>query len=541
MPQLARRMWALFWGLLLAGSSVAVPSAPSQLGAGVGDDAVVAELRSSNFIQVPGPNPILRSDGGAAKWPGAGTMMEFGDVFKDFDTYYLYTHAGHFDDGYEIGVATAPTPTGPWTLRDDVNPILQTAQLNEKWNSHTAGVACACMVKRGVASDLDTAPDYFDSEDHSKLPLGGNHTYLLYYCGTDGSATAGWNMGVATAPHPLGPFAAWKGNPLVPKSWPDANRTEGLYPSQVLNVDGSYLMYGEAILTPAHGAGMPELTTSVPLGGIGIWKSDIPEGPFLWAGFADLPDYWGGWDDGGSSSGAVTVHGGVFEMWYDGAKLRAQGAKDIYAAGSLGRWESVGAAYSTNGVNFSKNVHNPIVRSADQPSVPQISRNTATSLSECKMLYEHPYRESMLQHPQHPQLQKPHRSHHRCQACRYRGLLTILLTAAACVSIAARRLCVLHDALGAWRPRLDLLRLSRGPRRDRPYRHPLHCRRWLAAANDGDRSSHRHEWRDPTGQHDFVHRGSKCSRCDAEILRPICQRNPAVGVRRQRVAAHGRV
>ena len=91
-------------------------------------------------------------------------------------------------------------------------------------------------------------------------------------------------------------------------------------------------------------------------------------------------------------------------MWYDGAKLRAQGAKDIYAAGSLGRWESVGAAYSTNGVNFSKNINNPIVRSADQPSVPQISRNTATSLSECKMLYEHPYRESMLQHPQHSQL-----------------------------------------------------------------------------------------------------------------------------------------
>ena len=97
----------------------------------------------------------------------------------------MYTHAGPFGDGYEIGVATAPSPTGPWTLRDDVNPVLVA---NETWNSHTAGVACACIVKRGIASDLDGAPDYHDAEDGSAIPLGGNHTYLMYYCGTDGAS-----------------------------------------------------------------------------------------------------------------------------------------------------------------------------------------------------------------------------------------------------------------------------------------------------------------------------------------------------------------
>ena len=71
-------------------------------------------------------------------------------------------------------------------------------------------------------------------------------------------------------------------------------------------------MYGEAILAPDHGA---LDTSSVPLGGVGVWSSPRPEGPFLWAGFAEVFDYWGGWDDGGSSSGAVAVHGGVFEMW----------------------------------------------------------------------------------------------------------------------------------------------------------------------------------------------------------------------------------
>jgi hypothetical protein len=190
----------------------------------------------------------------------------------------------------------------------------------EAWNQHSAGVACACIVKRGIASKLGTNPDYHDDEDHSAIPLGGNHTYLMYYCGTDGSEKGGWNMGVATAPHPLGPFTPYSGNPLVPKTWPDVNRSEGLYPSEVLNVDGGYIMYGEAILTPSHGAGgdgpgSPGQTGSVPLGGIGVWRSPRPEGPFTWAGYADMPGYWGNWDDGGSSSGAVTVHGGVFEMW----------------------------------------------------------------------------------------------------------------------------------------------------------------------------------------------------------------------------------
>ena len=64
------------------------------IGAGVGDEALVAALREKNFIQVPGPNPLLRArhagddgddNGAGASWPGAGTMMEFGDVFRDFN------------------------------------------------------------------------------------------------------------------------------------------------------------------------------------------------------------------------------------------------------------------------------------------------------------------------------------------------------------------------------------------------------------------------------------------------------------------------
>ena len=60
---------------------------PSQLGAPTqADDVLLATLRNTNYIQVPGPNPLLRAGAEGAKWPGAGRMMEFGDIFRDFDT-----------------------------------------------------------------------------------------------------------------------------------------------------------------------------------------------------------------------------------------------------------------------------------------------------------------------------------------------------------------------------------------------------------------------------------------------------------------------
>jgi hypothetical protein len=80
----------------LAATAAALPHGQaSQLGAGVGDEALVAALRRSNYISIPGPNPLLRArheddngddHGAGASWPGEGTMMEFGDIFRDFDT-----------------------------------------------------------------------------------------------------------------------------------------------------------------------------------------------------------------------------------------------------------------------------------------------------------------------------------------------------------------------------------------------------------------------------------------------------------------------
>ena len=47
-------------------------------------------------------------------------------VFREGDTYYLTYSSGHYKSTrYGIGVATAPSPLGPWT-KSDRNPLLQT-------------------------------------------------------------------------------------------------------------------------------------------------------------------------------------------------------------------------------------------------------------------------------------------------------------------------------------------------------------------------------------------------------------------------------
>ena len=59
------------------------------------------------------------------------------------------------------------------------------------------------------------------------------------------------------------------------------------------------------------------------LGGVGIWRSDRPEGPFTWVGFGPQPGGYGSWNDGGTSGGSVRMLGsGVWEMWFSGAKMR---------------------------------------------------------------------------------------------------------------------------------------------------------------------------------------------------------------------------
>ncbi len=77
-------------------------------------------LANRRFIQIPGPNPILRR-GEPGEWDDG--CIEAGDIFKDYgegrEVYYLYYHGfpnpTRSQHLYNIGIATATSPLGPFT------------------------------------------------------------------------------------------------------------------------------------------------------------------------------------------------------------------------------------------------------------------------------------------------------------------------------------------------------------------------------------------------------------------------------------------
>ena len=74
-------------------------------------------LRPAVFLQIPGPNPIL-SAGQPGAWDDA--FIEAADCVEDLGKYYLYYH-GHSrnKEGYQLGVASASHPLGPFVKHRD--------------------------------------------------------------------------------------------------------------------------------------------------------------------------------------------------------------------------------------------------------------------------------------------------------------------------------------------------------------------------------------------------------------------------------------
>ena len=104
------------------------------------------------FLQIPGPNPIV-TPGEGQDWDAH--VIEVCDIFKDGtrgsmgNTYYLYYHGIPLDEerwprrSYQIGVATAPHPLGPWTKYDG-NPLLE---LGPEGSWEDGWVACGSVLK----------------------------------------------------------------------------------------------------------------------------------------------------------------------------------------------------------------------------------------------------------------------------------------------------------------------------------------------------------------------------------------------------------
>jgi hypothetical protein len=290
-------------------------------------------ISQGQLIHIPGPDPAIVT-GGPGAWDES--VIESCDVVKDGGKYYWYYHGVPKDQkpwphlGYRIGVATSDAPLGPF-VKYKGNPILN---LGPEGSWDDRDVACAVVLKTGV------------------------HKYYMWYCGKGSSEEyKRWSIGLATAPSPLGPWKKFAGNPIL----------KGFgYSGGVVYHNGTYFLYAED----------PIGSTAPDYGPISLATASRPEGP--WTAYKGNPVLkagdWGAWDDAGFSEANVLYWGGLFHIFYGGAKR--------YIPRMLTR-ESIGYAYSFDGYHFIKYAENPVARREDVPN--------AAAFAEVHALVEPPY------------------------------------------------------------------------------------------------------------------------------------------------------
>ncbi len=142
-------------------------------------------VENGTFIQIPGPNPII-TPGPDGAWDDGVT--EAADAFKDVDTYYFYYHATGAGKGYRLGVASSTHPLGPFKKHGD-KPVLDLGPAGS-WDDRY--VACAMVLKDGREKYYMWYSGYGSQRQHRK-----------------------WSIGLATAAHPLGPWKKYDGNPIL--------------------------------------------------------------------------------------------------------------------------------------------------------------------------------------------------------------------------------------------------------------------------------------------------------------------------------------
>ncbi|MCH8121450.1 MAG: hypothetical protein IIC00_17205 [Planctomycetes bacterium] len=142
-------------------------------------------VENGTFIQIPGPNPII-TPGPDGAWDDGVT--EAADAFKDVDTYYFYYHATGAGKGYRLGVASSTHPLGPFKKHGD-KPVLDLGPAGS-WDDKY--VACAMVLK------------------------DGREKYYMWYSGHGSQRQhRKWSIGLATAAHPLGPWKKYESNPIL--------------------------------------------------------------------------------------------------------------------------------------------------------------------------------------------------------------------------------------------------------------------------------------------------------------------------------------
>jgi hypothetical protein len=226
-------------------------------------------LQGGQVIHIPGPNPIL-TIGKPGSWDDI--KIEACDALKDFGTYYVYYH-GYHDlperEGFQIGVATSANPLGPFKRHGD-QPILRHGTKGS-WDENN--VACVMVMKERPES------------------------YLMWYSGLGypPKHNASWDIGLATAPSPVGPWKKHSQDPVL---------EDFGYLGGVVKAQGKYYLFA------AHPVG----SVAPDYSPMSVAVANRPEGPFKpYEGNPVLREGQAGeWDSGGFSEAEVLYHGGLF-------------------------------------------------------------------------------------------------------------------------------------------------------------------------------------------------------------------------------------
>ena len=296
-------------------------------------------IEQGKFIQIPGPNPIIRP-GPESAWDDL--VVEAADAFEEKGKYYFYYHAtDRRENSYELGVATAKSPLGPFKKHGD-KPVLEVGPEGSWDEEH---VACAMIVRAE------------DEEDD---------TYYMWYSGCD--KLSKWSIGLATGPSPVGPWKKYEGNPVV---------DDFGYMGGALKVDGKYRLYTAwPINTPWSKSDFIKsrsLDYHSDYSPLAVAIGDKPEGPFTKYPRNPLMVRGepGDWDDGGISEAEVLYDNGMFHMFY--------GAVRTFGP----RIESVGYAYSFDGFKWYKYGRNPVATYHANPG--------AAAFAEIHAIIERPF------------------------------------------------------------------------------------------------------------------------------------------------------
>jgi hypothetical protein len=161
-------------------------------------------------------------------------------------------------------------------------------------------------------------------------------------------------VGLATADNPLGPWKKYEGNPVI--KW---RKEGGVYPGSVTKIGDTFYMFVQSPVSVQDQGPFCIATASKPEG---PWKK-YEGNPVL------TPGDWGAWDDGGFSEACARYHEGVFHCVYGGTKAP--------------KIESLGYAYSFDAINWHKYQGNPVVPLSRVPD--------ASGFAEVHCYVEGPY------------------------------------------------------------------------------------------------------------------------------------------------------